>query len=59
MKFFTVMFLLLLSINSFATTWSKLEVKDPIVKRKKCSVHEPNSYGNYIYQWPSKYDQVF
>lgn len=24
-----------------------------------CAVREVNSYGSYIYQWPSKYDQVF
>lgn len=42
-----------------ATTWGESEVDDPILKGETCSVHEPMSYGGYIYNWPSKYDQVF
>jgi len=46
-------------IPSLATTWVEIEVDDPIKKGSVCEVHEPASFGTYIYQWPSKYDQVF
>ncbi|QSX33321.1 hypothetical protein JYB87_16590 [Shewanella avicenniae] len=46
-------------LSAHATTWSPTEVTDPIVAGAKCQVHEPISYGGYIYNWPSKYDQVF
>ena len=43
-----------------ATTWSEPEpVPDPVRPGAKCYVSQPMSYGSYIYQWPSKYDQVF
>ena len=42
-----------------ATTWVTDEVDDPIVKDDVCLVQSPGSSGSYIYQWPSKYDQVF
>ena len=45
--------------HAFATTWSAIEVDDPIVQGEKCSVQEPSSYGSYVYQAASKYDQVF
>ena len=45
--------------NVYSTTWGESEVDDPIIKGKKCAVHEPASYGSYIYSWPSKYDQTF
>jgi len=41
-----------------ATTWARTEVKDPIAEGN-CDAHEPNSYGSYIYHWPSKYDGVY
>jgi len=50
---------ILISLNTFATTWGELKVDDPIKPGSSCSVHEPISYGSYIYHWPSKYDQVF
>jgi hypothetical protein len=59
MRFIAVAILVFLSATSFATTWAKSKVNDPILKGKKCSVNEPMSSGSYIYQWPSKYDQVF
>ena len=43
----------------FATTWGESEVDDPFKQGEKCKVHQPASYGGYIYSWPSKYDQVF
>lgn len=43
-----------------ATTWGEPKpVPDPVRQRAKCHVSRPMSYGSYIYQWPSKYDQVF
>ena len=51
--------LALIPLFTRATTWGNSEVKDPIVEGQTCFVHEPASYGGYIYNWPSKYDQVF
>jgi hypothetical protein len=46
--------------TSHATTWGEPQpVPDPVRQNAKCYVAEPASYGSYIYQWPSKYDQVF
>jgi hypothetical protein len=43
-----------------ATTWDEPEpVPDPVREQAKCHVSQPMSSGSYIYQWPSKYDQVF
>jgi hypothetical protein len=43
-----------------ATTWAEPEpVPDPVRPQAKCHVSQPMSSGSYIYQWPSKYDQVF
>jgi len=42
-----------------ATTWRDLEADDPVFQGEKCSVLVPESYGSYIYSWPSKYDQIF
>jgi hypothetical protein len=52
-------FFLFISFQSYATTWGESEVEDPIESDLKCMVQEPASSGSYIYQWPSKYDQVF
>lgn len=50
----------LLSRNVSATTWGPPESKpDPVIEGATCQVSEPMSWGSYIYQWPSKYDQVF
>lgn len=59
MKYLISLCLVFIANASFATTWVKTTVDDPIKKGAKCEVKEPASYGNYIYQWPSKYDQVF
>lgn len=59
MKYLAAFTLIIFSTASFATTWTKTKVNDPILNGKKCSVNEPMSYGSYIYQWSSKYDQVF
>jgi len=54
-----LIFFLLAPAAGFATTWGDKEVDDPIAAGSTCKVHEPVSYGSYIYNWPSKYDQVF
>ncbi|VUD48285.1 hypothetical protein TDB9533_01203 [Thalassocella blandensis] len=59
MKYLLMIGLVLLSQHGFSTTWVEAKVDDPVKKGKKCRVSEPASYGGYIYQWPSKYDQVF
>jgi hypothetical protein len=46
--------------TTHATTWGEPEpVPDPLRQDAKCYVSQPMSHGSYIYQWPSKYDQVF
>lgn len=62
MKTISCVFLLgalLLAGNAQSTTWGKREVADPLLPGETCEVREPRSYGGYIYQWESKYDQVF
>ncbi len=59
MKFASFIVLMTFTLVAKATTWGESEVDDPILEGEKCSVHEPASYGGYIYRWPSKYDQVF
>ncbi|ACA87333.1 hypothetical protein Swoo_3062 [Shewanella woodyi ATCC 51908] len=59
MQAIRLILLMVLSFATEATTWGESEVDDPIVEGEKCSVYEPLSYGGYIYNWPSKYDQVF
>lgn len=52
--------LLTVSELTFATTWGKPErISDPLLKGAFCEVSKPMSSGSYIFQWPSKYDQVF
>ena len=55
----TLMFLVLLPYDANSTTWGSSDVSDPIKEGENCSVQKPMSWGSYIYQWPSKYDQVF
>jgi hypothetical protein len=51
---------LTLTGNSQATTWgTPRPVPDPVRPGARCYVAEPARSGSYIYQWPSKYDQVF
>lgn len=47
------------SIPASATTWVPVTRDDPILPGEHCEVSEPASWGSYIYQWPSKWDQVF
>jgi len=53
------LFITLLYYPAQATTWAEQEVADPINQDEVCDVSSPMSYGSYIYQWPSKYDQIF
>lgn len=51
---------LMLTGAGHATTWGEPDlVPDPVRPGAKCAVSQPMSYGSYVYQWPSKYDQVF
>lgn len=51
---------LTLAATGNATTWTEPQpVPDPVQEDAKCYVSQPMSSGSYIYQWPSKYDQVF
>jgi len=51
-----VIFLLTLNVN--ATTWFPAEHTCPICKHKH-EYKEIESYGGYIYNWPSKYQYVY
>jgi hypothetical protein len=43
-----------------ATTWTGLEpVTDPVRSGATCPVKSVVTWGSYVYDWPSKYDQVF
>lgn len=46
------------ALPAIATTWGETTVDDPMDGRK-CKVLTWGSFGNYIYSWPEKYDQVF
>ena len=41
-----------------ATTWVDGEADDPF-SDGKCHTPRVNSYGGYVYAWPSKYDIVY
>lgn len=59
MAFAIVPSLLLMPGPAEATRWGDASHPDPIKAGAKCTVAEVLSSGSYIYQWPSKYDQVF
>ena len=42
-----------------ATTWTPIEVPDPLLEGEVCEVQTPMSWGGYVYRWNSKYDLVF
>lgn len=44
--------------NSFATTWGSHDVVCPVCKHKNTFM-TPMSFGNYIYQWPSKFQYIY
>ncbi len=47
------------SSSALAITWVDAEREDPFAEGAACAVHEPASYGSYIYQHESKFDLVF
>lgn len=51
--------IVLFSTSSHATKWRDKKVDDPIKPGSKCDVKAPQSWGGYIYYWPSRFDQVF
>ncbi|MCF6436785.1 DUF2225 domain-containing protein [Pseudoalteromonas sp. MMG022] len=53
------LFIYFFTLTVSATTWHEKKVDDPIKPGAKCSVLSVGSYGSYIYNFPSKYDQVF
>lgn len=59
MKNVLSLFFLFFVFSLHATTWGEAEVDDPFSAGNQCKVSQPMSYGSYIYQWDSKYDQVF
>jgi hypothetical protein len=52
-------FILFLAFNVSATKWSESSVDDPIKSGSKCLVSDVVSSGSYVFNWPSKYDQIF
>jgi hypothetical protein len=52
-------FILFLAFNVSATKWSESSVDDPIKSGSKCLVSDVVSSGGYVFNWPSKYDQIF
>lgn len=59
MKLLISILLIAFTLSSQAITWRSTKVDDPILKGQQCTVKAYMSYGSYIYQFPSKYDQVF
>ncbi|NUO76686.1 MAG: hypothetical protein HOQ32_11825 [Lysobacter sp.] len=48
-----------LSSPAAAITLGQEDIPDPIKPGATCTVPVPNSYGSYIYHYPSKYELVF
>lgn len=44
--------------SAFATTWAPVEVVCPVCKHKNTFM-AVMSFGNYIYQWPSKFQYIY
>ncbi len=60
-RYLSLIFVIMISFFSeplLATTWGPKEKVDPI-SGDKTTVAVILTYGNYIYDWPSKYDMVF
>lgn len=51
--------MLLTALSAHATSWTELTVEDPIKPGSECAVNGVVSYGGYVFNWPSKYDQIF
>ena len=55
---FAVALVFSVSYTSLATTWAPHDVVCPVCKHKN-TFQSPMSYGNYIYQWPSKFQYIY
>jgi len=51
--------ILFITYNATATKWGETNVSDPIKSGSECKVSEVLSSGSYVYNWASKYDQIF
>ena len=58
LKYFYI-FIIFLAFHASATKWSESSVDDPIKSGYKCLVNDVMSSGSYVFNWPSKYDQIF
>lgn len=58
MKFFYI-FIFFITFNATATKWIETTVSDPLNSEAECTVNEVMSSGSYIFDWASKYDQIF
>ncbi|WP_261627223.1 DUF2225 domain-containing protein [Pseudoalteromonas holothuriae] len=58
LKYFYI-FTIFLAFNTSATKWSESSVDDPFKSGSKCLVNNVLSSGSYVFNWPSKYDQIF
>lgn len=56
---YLITLILLISLSVHATSWTAITVADPIKPGSACAVNAITSYGDYVYDWPSKYDQIF
>ena len=45
--------------QTHAASFSRIEVNDPIVEGAACQVDTAQTYGSYIFELPSRFDQVF
>jgi hypothetical protein len=59
MKLIQILFLILLSSTILATKITTVKIPDPIDSNLECTTQKINSFGSYIYNYPSKYDLVF
>lgn len=58
MKYFYIL-IILIAFDSQATKWIESTVDDPIKKGASCNIDQVASFGSYVYDWQSKYDQIF
>lgn len=49
----------MITFNATATKWVETNVSDPIKSGSECRVNEVLSSGSYVFDWASKYDQIF
>jgi uncharacterized protein (DUF2225 family) len=54
----TILFILLLSVSTKATTWKKV-IRECPVCHYESTYNVISSYGSYIYDWPSKYQFIY